>query len=345
MVTIIIPTYNRPDRLKRLLGYFSDSGIHGKIIIADSSTSENKKRNKAIVSSYSGMDILYLDHFAPDTIGWVKWGEAIGRSNSKYTVICADDDFIVPKCIDEAVSFLEKNSDFVLADGAYVSFEAGKGAEEKSRFLWRPIYPHKTIDFSDPATRVAFHFANYYPTLFSVHRTYILEMIFKQTVKYSMENGYMGELFCSILSLIYGKSKSLNSLYSAKESISDSYSKVHEDVDDLVDRGSYGALYKKFKQGLVINLCKEARISEEEAGKVIDAGMNIYLKKYYFNSGVRIKKILRETKLPFGLNQVLRSIYVKMLKHKQPKGYSDDLANSENFKKIHEAIMTYLDDK
>lgn len=345
MATIMIPTYNRPDRLKRLLSYFNSCGIHGKIIIADSSTSENKRKNREIVSFFPEMEILYLDYFASDVIGWIKWGEAINRSDSKYTVICADDDFIAPKAIDEAVSFLEKNPDFAVVYGPCISFEVNKKTGEEKQFLWRPIYPYKTIDSPDPKERVLSHFANYYPTIFSVHRTHLLKIMFEQTIKYSLENGYLGEIFCSMISLIYGKSKNIDAFYSARETISDSYSRVFKGIDYLMAEGSYNEKYNKFKQGLVLHLSREAKISNEEAGKIIDKGMNIYLKKSYLNFGVKIKNTLRKTKLPFGLSQTIRSIYLKALNYGQPEGYLDDLANSEDFKKIRETIMASLGDK
>ncbi|MBA7581945.1 hypothetical protein ES708_23862 [subsurface metagenome] len=43
LCTIIIPTYNRPDRLKRLLDYYNKYGKNFNIIVADSSSKENKR--------------------------------------------------------------------------------------------------------------------------------------------------------------------------------------------------------------------------------------------------------------------------------------------------------------
>lgn len=62
MITITIPTYNRPNRLRRLLDYYNKYGKNFNIIVADSSTDENKLQNKKNISVFSNLDILYLDH-------------------------------------------------------------------------------------------------------------------------------------------------------------------------------------------------------------------------------------------------------------------------------------------
>ena len=46
-VSIIIPTYNRPAYLRRILDYYDSFGEDFKIIVADSSSDENKiKKNR-----------------------------------------------------------------------------------------------------------------------------------------------------------------------------------------------------------------------------------------------------------------------------------------------------------
>jgi glycosyltransferase domain-containing protein len=308
-------------------------------VIADSSFTENKERNKKTVSIFTELDISYLDHFLSDVNGWIKWLEAISQARSDYAVICADDDFVIPICINEAVIFLDKNPDFVLAHGKYVSFETIKKPERELQFSWRPIYPHKTIDSSDPRERIISHFSSYYPTLYTVHRTCILKKIFELTLKHSTENAHMNELLCSMFSLTYGKSKSLNVFYSAKETISDSCSKVLKDIDSMIAEGTYDMEYDKFKRGLAVHLAREAKINEEEAGKIIDKGMDLYLKRYYTGFGSKLKNKIGKLNLPFGLNHIIKSIYIKYLNSKRPKGYLESLENDEDFKKIREAVM------
>ena len=61
--TIIIPTYNRPDYLKRLLSYYDSRNVEYKIIIADSSSGDNKIKNDKISSSFVKLDILHITDY------------------------------------------------------------------------------------------------------------------------------------------------------------------------------------------------------------------------------------------------------------------------------------------
>lgn len=338
-IAIIIPTYNRSAYLNRLLDYFSYCTVGYRIVIADSSLDEMKARNSKAVSSHGNLNILYLDEFPPNVNGWAKWLCAIDRSESKYAVICADDDFVVPKCIDEAVKFLDENADYVLTRGKYIAFEEMKSNDKKIKFSWRHIYPHMTIDSRDSAQRVLDHFGNYYPTLYAVHRTPILKRIFEQTMKYGTANEHMDELLCSMFSAVCGKFKSLDSFFSAKEIISNSCSKTLKDVDKLIEAGSYDEKYTLFKKGLALRLSEEARISEEEAGKIIDQGMNQYLKIHYTSRGSRIKNKLRRLQLPFGLNRKLKAVYANIKKSRQSQVLPDDFTGEEDFQKIRDAVL------
>lgn len=61
MITILIPTYNRPEYLKRVLGYYADYQVACDIIVADSSSDENKELNRGAISSFSNIDISYIN--------------------------------------------------------------------------------------------------------------------------------------------------------------------------------------------------------------------------------------------------------------------------------------------
>ncbi|NQU02533.1 MAG: glycosyltransferase, partial [Syntrophaceae bacterium] len=66
MITIIIPTYNRPQYLKRILSYYDEYGTAYNIIVADSSSDEIKKVNEETISSFSNLDIQYFNSYSAD---------------------------------------------------------------------------------------------------------------------------------------------------------------------------------------------------------------------------------------------------------------------------------------
>ena len=54
--SILIPTYNRPANLRRLLSYFERSGLDLPVLVLDSSTDEQKTENRAVVRK-SSLDV------------------------------------------------------------------------------------------------------------------------------------------------------------------------------------------------------------------------------------------------------------------------------------------------
>ncbi len=120
--TIMIPTYNRPKYLKRILSYYNGFEENYNIIIADSSLNKNKEINKKYISAFSNLNILYLDHYSPKINAFHKFADMVNYADREYCVFCADDDFITPNGINQSVTFLEKNPDFSCAQGHYISF-------------------------------------------------------------------------------------------------------------------------------------------------------------------------------------------------------------------------------
>ena len=111
--TIIIPTFNRPEYLRRLLGYYARDGldINCKIVIVDSSSEKNKSTNKETIHYFSNLDVLYLDNFSENIHPYIKQLFALGQVDTEYCVVCPDDDFILIDAINQAVDFFEKNPD------------------------------------------------------------------------------------------------------------------------------------------------------------------------------------------------------------------------------------------
>ena len=99
-------------------------------------------------------------------------------------------------------------------------------------------------------------------------------MIFKETIKYT-DDVRFGELLPSMLTLIYGKMKHMDVLYSAREIIIDSGGRTN--LNDFIKNGTFEKKYNKFRECLAKALVSEEDISKEKAQKLIDKAMNKYL--------------------------------------------------------------------
>ena len=132
--TIIIPTYNRSGYLQRTLDYYHKYGNDFDIVVADSSSNDNKKLNRKIIPSFPNLKIQYIDKYSEKTDPYHKFADMVNYAKEKYCVFCGDDDFVVPNGINQSVDFLEKNPEFTVAHGYYIGFHLKNKKNGKKQF-------------------------------------------------------------------------------------------------------------------------------------------------------------------------------------------------------------------
>ena len=301
--TIIIPTYNRPKYLKRILSYYNGFEENFYIIVADSSSDKNKEINKKNVLLFLDLNVQYCDDYSSKINPYYKISDALNYVNTKYSVLCADDDFITVNGICKSVDFLEKNLDFSCAHGHYISFYFKTNKIGGKKLYCQTIYPYKSISFVSAKKRLVFHFSSYYPTFYAVHRTDLLKIIFKETMGFTDDDRF-GELLPSMLDLIYGKMKKLDVLYGAREVIANSGGSKCKRLMDFMKDGTYEKKYNKFRECLAKVLVSVEDISKEKAYRIIDKAMNKYL-----GSSIFILKLKAGLKRIIEHNVLLKELY------------------------------------
>lgn len=315
-VDLFIPTFNRPDFLERILSYYDTNKVDFNIIIADSSSMPNKVKNRKIISSFPGLKILYLDKFSDKLISHLKFAEMLKYGKSKYSVFCADDDFIVPNGIKEAVAFLEKNSDYSSAQGSYISFYMYEKPFGLKKFWWKFIYPYHSVTSSNPKERLISHFTGPFQVLWSVRRTDVVKLAYGEFLKSRVDPLLFGELLPGLLTLIYGKMKHLNTFFGARQAFSTSYG-YWPSLRDAKETGRFETEYVKFKDCLVANLVK-FKIPKKQASEIIDSNMKIYIEASAQEHILgRINLVLKY--FPKFVAKGLRLIHAKYLFSKEKK--------------------------
>ncbi len=281
--SIVIPTYNRPAYLHRILSYYDSFRENFRIIVADSSLDENKEINKNVISSVTNLDIQYLDSYPTEIHQLDKFSDAVNHVEEKYCVFCADDDFITPNGINQSVDFLEKNSDFTVAQGYYVTFNVRSDRKKESQFWWTPIDADQSITFPNPQDRLCYHLSNYVQTTFyGVHRTDFLKMIFTEAPRFTDDLRF-GELLLTMLTLIYGKLKCLDLIFAARDATTiymHTSPKYRETLAGFVKEGTYNDKYAKFRACLSTHLSQQSQLDIEESKKIVDDAMSAYMEKY-----------------------------------------------------------------
>ena len=347
--TIIIPTYNRPTYLRRILDYYDSFGEGFKIIVADSSSDENKRINKDIISSGSNLDIQYLDSYPTEINLYRKIADVVNYAQEKYCVFCADDDFVTPNGIKQAVDFLESNPDFAIAHGRYISFWLER-RKIGQYFRWQPTYSALSIRFEHPEQRLTYHLANYCtPTLYAVHRSTLLKTLYKEVLTSTVNPVLFGELLPSMLTLIYGKVKCLDVLYAARDQSSIRVGYLLT-LKDAIEAGTYDETYAKFRDCLSMHLSKQSQLDIEESGQAVDEAMSAYMNKYYYPSKSKIRYIstkmghmLDYLNLPDWLDRGIRRPYTRLTESRSTRKASIDMSPSskhyDDFNKIRQHVL------
>ena len=147
-ISLVVPTKNRPQFIRRLLSYYSRlQGL--QIIIGDGSDPEFMDENRKTIAEFERADFEII-HYTPELPRRVRKGfeapygyaERIvtgsNLSDRPYIQTLADDDFSTPEFLFNSVTFLEKNLEFAVSAGIncalYVQNNSCYGPIEKWEF-------------------------------------------------------------------------------------------------------------------------------------------------------------------------------------------------------------------
>ena len=279
MLNLIIPTYNRPHFLGRLLRYFRALNFPHRIIVADSSSAPHSGQNLSLIESVKdGLDVV-LRPYSPDTVPILKLVDALRASEAKYLVFCADDDFIVPGTLDECVAHLEANPDYSIASGraAAVTPPPRPSAEADGGLVSR-AYAQRANELDSPCARLEKHLADYAPTFYAVHRREQLIGNFEAVRDVTVDHRF-GELLPSCLSIIQGKAACLDRLYTVRQYMAGSTSGTTVFWPDMLTLDDFSDRYRKFRGRLVEELGRAGDVPEDEAVQVVNKSFRAYLSK------------------------------------------------------------------
>lgn len=345
LLTLMIPTYNRPSLLERILDYYNLYKVDFNILVGDSSIPANKKLNRNIIQSFPNLNILYLDKFPEKLVSHRKFAKMVNYVKTKYCVFCADDDFIVPNGIKEAVDFLEKNPDYSAAHGSYISFYVFSNPLGPKKFWWNFIYPYRSITYQNAEDRLAAHPTDCQQVLYAVRKTDIVKTCYRELLKSQVDPLLFGERLPDVLTVISGKMKRLNNFYAARQAFSTSYI-YWPDERDAIKAGTFEGEYIKFKNSIIFNLVKISKIPKEEASRIIDLNMEKYIQSSWQQHLVaRVNLMLKH--FPVFISKLLRIMHAKYLFSKDKKDRVGPIDNPtskyfNDFDSIRKLVLGHL---
>ena len=255
-VTIIIPAHNRPERLARLLEYYSTTGA--QILVPDSS-------NEPYTGQIDNPNVIYR-HF-PRTHFFLKLREVMSLIDRDYVLWCADDDFAVPEGIEACTQFLDANPDFRCAQGHYLTFTPRRN---DIQFTPRYIRNHDNrITDSAPVSRLLAQKGMYASMLYGVTRADIFRRIYANVFNpdgsMRFTNLFLAEEYFNHAMLICGRYATLPVFFSARERIAGSATETTIPSSVIKNSPEYRPEYDGFIQALTILLTQNSTLSAEEA--------------------------------------------------------------------------------
>lgn len=255
-VTVIIPAHNRPERLRRLLEYYSRTDI--QILVPDSS-------DRPFTDAGNYPDITYLHR--PKLHFLLKIKEILPLIHTPYVLYCADDDFAVPEAIAQITAFLDTHPDYSTAQGHYLTFIPDK---EKVAFYPRYIrYFDKRVTGDTARKRLLQRKNMYAPLLYAVIRTSVFRHMYTSCFTPDgtprFRNLFLAEEFFNHAALIAGKYATLPCFYSARECIAGSATETTTPMSIVRTDPAYQSEYRNFLQTLAELFEEQEKCTPEEA--------------------------------------------------------------------------------
>jgi glycosyltransferase domain-containing protein len=225
-ITLLIPTHNRPAYLSRILEYYQYNKI--KIVIVDSS-----------VKMYEDVPGDHVSYFHLQGIPLPrKIAYGLDKVTTKFVLLCADDDFILPSAILKCVSFLEENKSYASAQGNAIHYK--KRSRYKGFVELNLLYDETSFEISDedPFKRLYDLFHPYRSIIYAVHFTKNLRFAYKDFPD-GITNLYLNEYLAAIVPILFGKHRVLPIFYQVREYSSVSDDKTTANLDAIFEDGSY----------------------------------------------------------------------------------------------------------
>jgi len=207
-LTLVIPTFNRPAHLKRLLTYYQQAELQTKFLVLDSSDEETVAGNADLVVSCGAQ---YSHVVFPSSLPVAsKLFQGLALVETPYCAFCADDDLVFPDALVHALEFLASHDEYVCTDGIYLNFFPSQG-----EINFQVEYGSRGIEAEHPAARIFRLFQSYESMFYAVFRTPDLREVFS-FVK-DIPSLHYQELFQAAGALLKGKSHRLPEFYAARQ--------------------------------------------------------------------------------------------------------------------------------
>lgn len=206
--TLVIPTYNRPDDLGRLLRFLAHQEAVFPVLVLDSSRPEICERNAATARNLR-LNVR-IERFDSAILPWDKFWRGIELVETEFSSLCADDDLVLVSGIRTILDFMAQSAEVSVAHGWYFNFYLSGGALG----LTKVIYRSASLGADDPMDRLWQLFSGYEAVTYGIHRTEVLRK--SLSLVQGLKSMLFRELLGGAVAAVSGKVARLPVLYAGR---------------------------------------------------------------------------------------------------------------------------------
>ena len=291
-LTVLVLTYNRYPRLRRLLRYVQATGLRCAIRVLDSSTDPIPDGVARLLAEAP------IEHrrYDPAIHPIAKQAHAAAEVTTPYTVLWCDDDLLVPRGLQAAVEWLENFPEYSAATGRAVLFVTHEGHDRP------PCLPYTQRPLEQPTAtdRLLDHFSGATVLNYAVHRTANLRRNLQICEAHALHFNW-AELLLSALDAIQGLVKQMDRLYFLKEAhaaneawadrVDDRAFGRAEDLAWIFEPGS-ATKARAFLDELAQSLAAADALPIARARQIVSLGFDEYLCRTLFDEQGKLERAI-----------------------------------------------------
>lgn len=276
LLTILIPTGERPHFLARLLRYASSVSFPWSIVLVDDASAASRDATSRLVKQFQSdlqLRCILLDTKKPLIR---KIADALSEVQTPYTVLGADDDFFSRSGLQAALNWLSEHDDYSIVHGNAVVFHLG------DELVHGPIksvvrYRQLSNEHASASERLQTHWENYSTTWYSLERTAQLSRNWHKAAELDLDLRF-GEFLPSTLSILQGKAKALSAFYFARQghSLRVSAGDALKEFE-WISSSTWASQYHRFRQCISEELMNTDRIALDASQMFVDRNFAVLI--------------------------------------------------------------------
>lgn len=166
MISLVIPTINRPDFIMKYLQFLELQGFQGELLIGDSSTLDLFHETSSFISK-NNFCFKVLHKSYPHKMHFEVIQELLEFIQYEFCMYICDDDFLLNSTLQKCVEFLNQNPDYTSAGGRALMLDVN----DSWKILSIRDYSLSSLEKSSPIDRLRILANKYEVVAYSLSRT------------------------------------------------------------------------------------------------------------------------------------------------------------------------------